>query len=92
MNVYDPDVEESTEQGVWDNNNHIAWKQNNVNGIVAHIDDEDMFGGVDRMYDNFSPQAISYRIKDASSLRSVFYFMYAMYPSHRMPKCITNCP
>ena len=47
MNVYDPDVEESTEQGVWDNNNHIAWKQNNVNGIVAHIDDEDMFGGVD---------------------------------------------
>ena len=47
MNVYDPDVEESTEQGVWDNNNHIAWKSENPNGIVAHIDDEDMFGGVD---------------------------------------------
>ena len=47
MNVYDSNVEESTETGVWDNNNHIAWKQDNPNGIVAHIDDEDMFGGVD---------------------------------------------
>ena len=47
MDVYDSNVEESTETGVWDNNNHIAWKQDNPNGIVAHIDDEDMFGGVD---------------------------------------------
>ena len=47
MNVYDSDVEESTNQGVWDNNSHIAWKSDNPYGIVAHIDNEDMFGGVD---------------------------------------------
>lgn len=48
MNVYDSEVEESTQSGVWDNNNHVAWKAENPTGIVAHIDDEDMFGGVDQ--------------------------------------------
>lgn len=47
MNVYDDNVEESTEKGVWDNNDHVAWKVDNPTGIVAHIDDEDMFGGPD---------------------------------------------
>lgn len=47
MNVYDDKVEESTEQGIWDNEKHIACKFDNPLGITAHIDDEDMFGGVD---------------------------------------------
>lgn len=47
MNVYDDNVEESTETGVWDNNDHVAWKVDNPKGVVAHIDDEDMFGGPD---------------------------------------------
>lgn len=47
MNVYDTEVEESTEQGVWDNNNHIAWEKDNMNGISAYIDDDQMFGGWD---------------------------------------------
>ena len=47
MNVYDSDVEESTEKGVWDNSNHIAWKKDNQTGITAHIDNDQMFGGPD---------------------------------------------
>ena len=47
MNVYDPDVEESTFSGVWDNNSNIAWKKDNPKGIIAHIDDDQMFGGWD---------------------------------------------
>ena len=47
MNVYDSSVEESTEKGVWDNNSHVAWKQENLKGITAHIDSPDMFGGPD---------------------------------------------
>ena len=47
MNVYDDKVEESTEQGVWDNEKHIAYKFDNPQGIVAHVDNENMFGGVD---------------------------------------------
>lgn len=47
MNVYDSKVEESTEQGVWDNNNKIAWLKDNPTGITAHIDEPDMFGGYD---------------------------------------------
>ena len=47
MNVYDDKIEESTETGVWDNGNHVAWKADNPTGIVAHIDNEDMFGGPD---------------------------------------------
>lgn len=47
MNVYDADVEASTEQGVWDNDGHIAWEKDNINGIEAYIDDIDMFGGYD---------------------------------------------
>ena len=47
MNVYDSNVESSTEQGVWDNSTKVAWKKDNPNGIVAHIDQPDMFGGVD---------------------------------------------
>lgn len=47
MNVYDSDVEQSTETGVWDNNNHIAYKKDNPAGISAYIEDDDMFGGVD---------------------------------------------
>jgi len=47
MNVYDSKIETSTEQGVWDNNGHIAWEKDNINGITAYIDDKDMFGGYD---------------------------------------------
>lgn len=47
MNVYDDKIEDSIETGVWDNNNHIAWKQDNLKGIVAHIDNDQMFGGPD---------------------------------------------
>ena len=47
MNVYDPNVKDSTQTGVWDNNASIAWKKDNPNGIVAHIDDVEMFGGWD---------------------------------------------
>lgn len=47
MDVYDSDVEASTQIGVWDNNSHVAWEVDNMNGITAHIEDEDMFGGVD---------------------------------------------
>lgn len=47
MNVYDSEVEASTETGVWDNNNHIAWESDNPNGITAYIDDVEMFGGWD---------------------------------------------
>ena len=47
MNVYDSDVKDSTEKGVWDNSSKIAWKSDNQTGIVAHIDNDDMFGGVD---------------------------------------------
>ena len=47
MNVYDSDLEESTETGIWDNDNHVAYKSENPMGIIAHIDDDDMFGGVD---------------------------------------------
>ena len=46
MNVYDTNVESSTQQGVWGSDN-ISWKKDNPTGIVAHIDDEEMFGGVD---------------------------------------------
>lgn len=46
MNVYDSELEASTEQGVWGSDN-ISWKSDNPTGIVVHIDDEDMFGGVD---------------------------------------------
>lgn len=47
MNVYDSKVEDSTEQGVWDNNNKIAWEQENMQGLAASIDQPEMFGGVD---------------------------------------------
>ena len=47
MNVYDSNIEASTEQGVWDNNGHIAWERDNINGITVNIDDKDMFGGYD---------------------------------------------
>ena len=47
MNVYDSEIETSTEQGVWDNNGHIAWEKDNINGIIANIDDKNMFGGYD---------------------------------------------
>lgn len=47
MNVYDSNVEDSTNVGVWEPSNHVAWEQDNINGIVAHIDQPDMFGGVD---------------------------------------------
>jgi len=47
MNVYDSKVEDSTEQGVWDNNNKIAWEQENMQGLAAYIDQPEMFGGVD---------------------------------------------
>ena len=46
MNVYDSEVEDSTEKGVWGSDN-ISWKKDNPKGIVAHIDQPDMFGGVD---------------------------------------------
>lgn len=45
MNVYNSDVQASTEQGVWGDG--VAWKQSNPRGIVAHIDKPDLFGGVD---------------------------------------------
>lgn len=45
-NVYDANVEQSTEQGVWGSGN-IIWKQDNQNGIIAYVDDENMFGGPD---------------------------------------------
>lgn len=47
MNVYDSEIEESTETGVWDNSGHIAWEKDNINGIEAYIDDKEMFGGYD---------------------------------------------
>ena len=47
MNVYDSAVEQSTETGVWDNDGHVAYKKDNPTGIVANIDDWDMFGGPD---------------------------------------------
>lgn len=47
MNVYDSDIEESTETGVWDNDSHIAWEVDNMSGIEAYIDDKEMFGGWD---------------------------------------------
>jgi hypothetical protein len=47
MNVYDSKVEDSTEKGVWDNNNKIAWEQDNIKGLSAFIDQPDMFGGAD---------------------------------------------
>lgn len=46
MNVYDANLEASTSQGVWGGDS-IAWKNDNQTGIVAHIDDNDMFGGYD---------------------------------------------
>ena len=46
MNVYDSEVEDSTEKGVWGSDN-ISWKKDNPKGIVAHIDQPDMFGGYD---------------------------------------------
>lgn len=45
MNVYDTEVEQSTQQGVWGGN--IAWKKDNLMGLEAYIDQPDMFGGVD---------------------------------------------
>ena len=47
MNVYDSEIEESTETGVWDNSGNIAWEKDNINGIEAYIDDKEMFGGYD---------------------------------------------
>lgn len=47
MNVYDSEIEESTETGVWDNDGNIAWEKDNINGIEAYIDDKEMFGGWD---------------------------------------------
>ena len=47
MNVYDSNIEDSTEQGVWDNDNKIAWKKENKNGLATFVDKPDMFGGVD---------------------------------------------
>lgn len=46
MNVYDGNIEQSTEVGVWGSDNTV-WKQENQMGITARIDDENMFGGVD---------------------------------------------
>ena len=46
MNVYDTNVEESTQQGVWGSDN-ISWKKDNPTGLVAHIEDDQMFGGPD---------------------------------------------
>ena len=45
MNVNDSDLEQSTQQGIWSDNN--ATLKDNPAGIVAHIDKPDMFGGVD---------------------------------------------
>lgn len=47
MNVYDPNVKESTNKGVWDNSNRVAWKKDNPNGVSAYINDIEMFGGYD---------------------------------------------
>lgn len=47
MNVYDAEVEASTQKGVWGDDDHIAYKKDNPTGIVAHIDDPMMFGGWD---------------------------------------------
>lgn len=47
MNVYDQDVEQSTEIGVWDNDNHIAYKKDNPTGLSAYIENDEMFGGPD---------------------------------------------
>ena len=46
MNVYDSEVESSTNIGVWSGNN-VAWLKDNPQGITAHIDDDQMFGGWD---------------------------------------------
>lgn len=61
MNVYDAEVEDSTQQGVWGNDN-VAYKYGtdpilpdnwenitptNGGGIFAYIEDPDMFGGAD---------------------------------------------
>jgi len=45
MNVYDSNIEESTQQGIWTDNK--ATLKDNPAGIIAHIDNENMFGGVD---------------------------------------------
>ena len=45
MNVYNSELEASTEQAVWDNG--IAWKKDNLTGMTVYIDNYDMFGGVD---------------------------------------------
>ena len=47
MNVYDSDVEDSTQQGVWDNNSNVAWRKDNPAGITANVDNDQMFGGWD---------------------------------------------
>ena len=47
MQVYDTKLEQSTEKGVWDNDNHIAWRAENKTGISTYINDQNMFGGVD---------------------------------------------
>ena len=47
MSVYDTKLEQSTEQGVWDNENKIAWRYENERGISTYINNENMFGGVD---------------------------------------------
>ena len=46
MNVYDAELDTSTAQGVWGSDD-IAWKSSNPTGIIAHIDDNEMFGGYD---------------------------------------------
>lgn len=45
MDVYDADIEDCTEKGVWGGN--IAWKADNPSGIDVYINDENMFGGID---------------------------------------------
>ena len=47
MQVYDTKLEQSTEKGVWDNDNHIAWREENKTGISTYINNQNMFGGVD---------------------------------------------
>ena len=47
MQVYDTKLEQSTEKGVWDNNHHIAWRDENHTGISTYINKPNMFGGVD---------------------------------------------
>ena len=49
MNVYDSEVEASTEVGVWGSDD-IAWGKDNLSGIEAYVEDDDMFGGVDASY------------------------------------------